>query len=144
MLLPPPPPPLLQIRVFVTSGTVAQWYFAPPSLCAAAPARGALLLSLRHALGPSFGSLCLSSLVLTISQYARSAMERARRSNSNMGIVELCAIMLAQCFWALVEYLTKFATVMAAMSGEAFLAAGRHVTDLLSRNLLDAFATTIW
>jgi hypothetical protein len=38
----------------------------------------------------------------------------------------------------------QFATVMMAISGEAFLAAGRHVTDLLLRNMLDAFANTIW
>lgn len=33
---------------------------------------------------------------------------------------------------------------MMAISGEAFLAAGRHVSDLLLRNLLNAFASTIW
>ena len=62
-----------QIRVFVTSGAVAQWYFAPPSLCAP---RGSTMLSLEHALGPSFGSLCFSSLVLTVSQMMRNAMEK--------------------------------------------------------------------
>lgn len=63
-----------QIRVFVTSGAVAQWYFAPPdALCAP---RGTTLLSFKHAMGPSFGSLCLSSLVLTVSEMLRSAMEK--------------------------------------------------------------------
>ena len=33
---------------------------------------------------------------------------------------------------------------MMAITGEAFVAAGRHVTDLLLRNLLNAFASTIW
>jgi hypothetical protein len=34
------------------------------------------MLSLKHALGPSFGSLCFSSLVLTVSQMMRNAMEK--------------------------------------------------------------------
>lgn len=33
---------------------------------------------------------------------------------------------------------------MMAISGEAFMDAGRCVTDLLARNLLNAFASTIW
>lgn len=33
---------------------------------------------------------------------------------------------------------------MMAITGEAFLAAGRHVTDLLLRHFLNAFASTIW
>jgi hypothetical protein len=63
-----------QIRVFVTSGAVAQWYFAPSGSLTAP--RGTTRLSLKHALGPSFGSLCLSSLVLTISQLIRDAMDK--------------------------------------------------------------------
>lgn len=63
-----------QIRVFVTSGAIAQWYFAPPSALAAP--RGTTLLSLKHAMGPSFGSLCLSSLVLTITQIVRDSLEK--------------------------------------------------------------------
>lgn len=43
--------------------------------------------------------------------------------------------------YSLIEYLTKFATVMMAISGEAFLTAGRRVTDLLMRNFLDAFVS---
>jgi ABC-type glycerol-3-phosphate transport system permease component len=63
-----------QVRVFVTSGAVAQWYFAPPG--ALSVPRGTTWASFRHALGPSFGSLCLSSLVLTVSQLIRDAMEK--------------------------------------------------------------------
>ena len=39
---------------------------------------------------------------------------------------------------------SKFATVMMAITGEAFLAAGRRVTDLLVRHFLNAFASTVW
>jgi len=38
-----------------------------------------------------------------------------------------------ECVYTLIEYLTKFATIMAAITGEAFLVAGRRSTDLLKR-----------
>ena len=120
-----------------------QWYFAPASL--SGPPRGTTLRSLKHALGPSFGSLCLSSLVLTVSQMMREALEQAQdegaRQGSALMVVLACC---AQLFWSLVEYLTKFATVFAAITGDAFLEAGRRVTDLLARNFLNAFASTVW
>lgn len=49
---------------------------------------------------------------------------------------------IAGLLLSLVEYLTKFATIWAAIKGDAFLAAGRAVTDLLTRNLLDSLR--IW
>lgn len=49
-------------------------YFAPAGALSAT--RGTTLRSLKHAMGPSFGSLCLSSLVLTISQIMRQALEQ--------------------------------------------------------------------
>lgn len=131
-----------QVRVFVTSGAIAQWYFAPAGALSAT--RGTTMRSLKHAMGPSFGSLCLSSLVLTISQIMRQALEQAQENNRDMNLVQMCLVCLAQLMWAIVEYLTKFATVMMAITGEAFLAAGRHVTDLLLRHFLNAFASTIW
>ena len=63
-----------QIRVFVTSGAVAQWYFAPADALSAP--KGTTALPMRHALGPSLGSLCLSSLVLTVAETVRSALDR--------------------------------------------------------------------
>jgi hypothetical protein len=44
-----------------------------------------------------------------------------------------------QCIWGLIEYITKFATVRAAITGEAFFEAGRNVTQLLTRNFLKAY-----
>lgn len=50
-----------------------QWYFAPPGLTST---RGTTLRSLKHALGPQFGSCCLGSLVLTVAEIMRSALEK--------------------------------------------------------------------
>jgi hypothetical protein len=61
------PPISLPPQVFTVSGATAQWYFAP----AGAAVQGAVMRSVRHALGPSFGSLCLSSIILVVISYIR-------------------------------------------------------------------------
>lgn len=43
-----------------------------------------------------------------------------------------------ECVYSLIDYLTKFATVRMAITGEAFLEAARRATDLLARNFLKA------
>ena len=48
-----------------------------------------------------------------------------------------------QCIWGLIEYITKFATIRAAITGEAFFEAGRNVTDLLMRNALKAYGALL-
>lgn len=63
-----------QVRVYVISGTVAQWYFAPPGALHAT--RGTTRRALGHAFGPSFGSLALSSLILTVTEALRNCAER--------------------------------------------------------------------
>jgi hypothetical protein len=138
-----------QIRVFVTSGTIGQWYFAPASIDSNGvhqqqqSTRGNTVRSLMHAVTSSFGTVCFGGLVLTIAEMVRSASDRASRDGNN-NIFSIIFYFIAQCFAGIVSYLTKFATVMAAITGEGLIAAGRNVTDLLVRNLLDAFASTVW
>ena len=64
---------VFEIRVFTISGTIAQWYFSPPGFNSS---QGRTMRSLGHALGASFGSLSLGSLVLTTVQLLRNAMEK--------------------------------------------------------------------
>lgn len=124
-----------QIRVYTISGTIAQWYFSPPG----ASTTGFLWRSLGHALTSSFGTNAFAGLVMTFTTSIRG-QNSGYQDNGNPSFGGF----LASCFSYVFEYLTKFATVMASISGESLLNAGRRVTDILSRNLLDAFATTIW
>lgn len=64
---------VFEIRVFTISGTIAQWYFSPPGLTST---QGTTLRSFRHSMGPSFGSVSLGSLILTLVQLLRQAMEK--------------------------------------------------------------------
>jgi len=137
---------VFSIKVFTVAGTVGQWYFAPvaASHSGAAPARTSssrVLTSLRHALGPSLGTLCFGSAVLTLLQYLRASLEKARREAGNNILFAILAAVL-RGIYALIEFLTKFAIYYAAITGDGLMAAGRGATDLLQRNFMDAFG--VW
>ncbi|GBF94104.1 choline transporter-like [Raphidocelis subcapitata] len=120
-------------KMFVIAGATAQWYFSPAGQ---GPPKGAVLLSARHALGPSFGSLCLASWLLTLISYARAALDKIRQDNQG----NFCAVVLTACLdflYAIFEAVTKFGVVRAAITGEAFMDACRGTVDLLARNMLD-------
>jgi hypothetical protein len=46
-----------------------------------------------------------------------------------------------ECIYALIEYISKFATLQASMTGQNFCDAASTVTDLLQRNFLTAYGT---
>ncbi|GIL91164.1 hypothetical protein Vretimale_18798 [Volvox reticuliferus] len=133
---------VFQVKFFTVAGTIAQWYFQPTSATDEhGRRRSRTLTSLRFALGPSLGSLCAGSAVLTLVSMVRRMMQKLRRD----GTTNLFAACLAACLsmlLALVEFVTQFATVRAAITGEAFFTAGRSVVALLKRNLMDTFG--VW
>eukprot|EP00798_Chlamydomonas_sp_ICE-L_P017432 gene17432-23735_t len=127
--------------VYMVSGATAQWYFSSVG----SPTSVSAWTSLSHALGPSFGSLCLSSLVLTIIAYLRAALERFRKRRAAMSTDSLINMILGgimSCMLALTEQLTKFATVKMSLSGHNFYNSGVEVVGLLRRNMMDAY--NVW
>ena len=54
----------------------------------------------------------------------------AQQDNQNAGLLQVCFYVCAQMLYSLIAYLTKFATVMMAISGEAFLTAGGWMAEL--------------
>mmetsp|Transcript_4149 Transcript_4149/g.6836 ORF Transcript_4149/g.6836 Transcript_4149/m.6836 type:complete len:557 (-) Transcript_4149:830-2500(-) len=140
-----------EIKVFTVAGAVAQWYFAPvteahppkphPQARGVAAAHGPVRRSLGHALGPSLGSLCKSSAVLTLISYLRQLLEKARQEAGNNILWYIVAAVLSFLYDVL-ESITIFATVRMAMTGAAFMDAAHDVVALLKRNFLDAFG--VW
>eukprot|EP00899_Mesostigma_viride_P015902 jgi/Mesvir1/24312/Mv10999-RA.3 len=130
---------LFEMRIFVVGGCIAQWYVRGrgPGV------EGTTRRSLGHALGPSFGTLCFASLLLTLVQLVKTIIDRwsqeARRRaegapNLLLGLATCCV----NCLLACLQFLTKFATIFAAISGKAFLDSAACSADLLTRNLLSA------
>jgi hypothetical protein len=126
------------LRVYVVSGAIAQWYFAAPGLT---NFKGTTLRMVKWGLGEQFGSLSLGAAILSLTQLARQAMEQAREDNRG-NIIMYCITLCLEAIYTLIEYLTKFAVVRMAMTGEAFFEAGHRATDLLRRNFLKAFG--VW
>merc|ERR1712216_709992 len=58
----------------------------------------------------------------------------------NRGNILVCLVTTClECIYAIIEYISKFATLQAAMTGAAFCDAAANVTDLLQRNFLAAY-----
>ncbi|GLI62333.1 hypothetical protein VaNZ11_004941 [Volvox africanus] len=133
---------VFQVKMFTVAGTVAQWYFQPTSSTDdQGRNRSRTLTSLRFALGPSLGSLCAGSAVLTLVSIVRRILKKLRR-DSTTNLFAACLAACLSMLLTLVEFVTQFATVRAAITGEGFLAAGRNVVALLKRNFMDAFG--VW
>jgi len=131
-----------QIRVYVTAGVVSQWYFADEET------RGNMSIrkSLRFALGASFGSLVLSSLILTISNIIRRLSQwltkKSQEENSRCKWFVACMSCLIGVIAHIINWVTDFAVVRMAITGESFFTAGKNVVQMMTQNLVDAYA--IW
>uniref|UniRef100_A0A7I4FHB9 Choline transporter-like protein n=1 Tax=Physcomitrium patens TaxID=3218 RepID=A0A7I4FHB9_PHYPA len=127
-----------QVKVLVVTGTIAQWYFAP----AGSSTVGSTKRSLRNALGPSFGTACLSSLIITIMAMLRSL------TNTEAGKLgsSILACFIRACFswlFQIVESFTLFTNNFAAISGDSFCTSARATLNLLRRNFLSTVMVEI-
>jgi len=129
---------VFEIKVYVVSGAVGQWYFSPVG----SSPKGATRRALGHALGPSFGSLCFGSFILFLVAYIRAVMQRFKRQREQAGLVAALMDCLVACVLTAIEQLTKFTTVYMSMTGKSFLSSGSQVVDLLTRNAMDAY--NVW
>ncbi|CAM6082743.1 unnamed protein product [Calypogeia fissa] len=123
---------MAEIRVFTISGTISQWYFST----AEASTVGNMKRSLANSFGPSFGTVCLSGLVVAFIQLIRSAIESSRSGRGEVGFAALIVRACLMCLLSVVEFLTKFTTNFAAITGESFCGSAHMTYDLLRRNLL--------
>ena len=133
-----------EVRMFTVAGVTAQWYFAPPGSSRLA---GTTIKSVKNALGPSFGSLALGSLVLTAVNVAREINQNARRNarENGGGAIQIVACLVTTCLdcvYAVIQHVTKYATIQCAITGAAFCDAAVAVSRMLTDNFLNAYA--VW
>lgn len=127
----------LEFRMFVIGGSVTQWYFSPAGT---KDFKGTTMTSVKHALGPSFGTICYGSFVIAVVEMLKRMAEKSRRENRG-NLLVYCVVCCLQCLYAFIEYISRFAMLQASMTGEAFCDAAKTVSDLLSRNFLLAYGT---
>lgn len=135
---------IFEIRLFTSSSALVQWYYTPVGLHQQTKA---ISLGLYHAFGPQLGTCCYGGLVLTAVDYLRQLANSAADSgSSNAGIGEqICRFVVSMaidCVAAIVEYLTKFTTIMASMTGNSLCVSARSTYDLLTRNFLSSLS--VW
>ncbi|XP_057966500.1 uncharacterized protein LOC131156662 [Malania oleifera] len=130
---------MLEAQVFVISGTIAQWYFSKDE---STPKRS-IRSSLRNAFGPSFGTVCLSGLLICVVRVVRAAVDSARQQDTP-GIVNLVLRCCVNTLLTAVDFLNKFTINFAAITGEAYCISANMTYELLKRNLLSAvFVETV-
>ncbi|MBA0823850.1 hypothetical protein Goarm_020550 [Gossypium armourianum] len=130
---------MVEAQVYVTSGTIAQWYFSKDDT---KPHRG-IRRSLRNAFGPSSGTICLSGLLVFVVRVVRAAVDSAREEDVP-GIVNLVLRCCVNALMSAIDFLNKFTINFAAITGEAYCTSARMTYELLRRNLLSAvFVETV-
>ncbi|KAG0602861.1 hypothetical protein M758_10G047100 [Ceratodon purpureus] len=123
---------MAQIQVLTISGTISQWYFAQAGSSTLSATKRALSV----AFGPSFGTACLSGLVVAILRVIRGALNKADNDRAQGGAF---AVFVRACLqWVLeaVEFFTRFTSNFAAITGESFYTSAVMTYNLLKRNLL--------
>lgn len=127
-----------QLQILVVSGTVSQWYFA----VSGSSTNGTTKRAVRNAFGSSFGTACLSSLLVTVSLVVRSLMDRAV-GKIGPGIMPIFLRACFGWFFQVFEIFTRFTTNFAAISGDGFCTAARAASELLRRNWLSTLIVEV-
>ncbi|XP_050366036.1 uncharacterized protein LOC126784604 [Argentina anserina] len=131
---------MVEAQVYVISGTVAQWYFTKEE---ESRPRRMIRSSLRNAFGPSFGTVCVSGLLLAVVRMVRTIVDGARKEGPS-GMVNIILRCCVNVLLSAIDFLNKFTIIFAAITGESYCSSARMTYELLKRNLLSAvFVETI-
>ena len=129
------------LRTFVAAGATAQWFASPRGTRRVV---GAAQSSFAAGAGPQLGTCAAAGAVKVAADAARAAVDAAttRDDGAPAGLLAALLSGAARAALALLECLTRFALVAAAISGQPLLASGKAATTLLRRVALSAVA--VW
>ncbi|KAJ1701883.1 hypothetical protein LUZ63_001662 [Rhynchospora breviuscula] len=131
---------MIEAQVYAISGTVAQWYFTPE---VSRPKRS-LRSSLRNALGPSFGTVSFSGMVMGAVRLVRIVLDAAKQERELRGCITLILKCCADFLLSAFDFVNKFTINFAAITGEGYCSSAKMTYELLKRNLLSAvFVETV-
>ncbi|CAL9776504.1 unnamed protein product [Musa acuminata subsp. burmannicoides] len=131
---------LMEAKVYVISGTVAQWYFNKEE---SRPTKS-IRSSLRNAFGPSFGTVCFSGMTVGVVRVVRAIVDSGKQDEGARGFINLILKCCANFVLAAIDFVNKFTIIFAAITGEGYCSAATMTYELLRRNLLSAvFVETV-
>ena len=127
-----------QMAQYTAAFTAGEWYFNAPDRRGASPAWVGMRLSATLA----FGTNAAAGLVLTIVEIMRQMVRQAQRNRNNICFAILAC--LIQMVLRIIEYLTNFATVIAAVSGLPFSKAAKQGTTVLKHSFFEGYIADIY
>ncbi|KXZ51690.1 hypothetical protein GPECTOR_11g140 [Gonium pectorale] len=132
---------IMEIKLYTVADTIAQWYFSASAAGSSAAvasrmAPGSVRRSLRNALTSSFGTIAFAAAILALIRAMRRSLQEQGRKNI------ICCIIncIAQPLLALLEKFTRFATIAAAITGQALVPSAKSVFETLKRNFLQTYS----
>ncbi|KAL4160308.1 hypothetical protein PRNP1_000878 [Phytophthora ramorum] len=136
---------LLQaISICVIAGSVAQFYWTPPSDSGKREleARFPIARALRYTLRFSLGSLCFGSFIIAVVQFLRIMLEYLDRNTKQIQqgnrIVRVALLAVKCCLWCFekcVKFLSRNAYILIAMKGSSFCTASARSFKLIFKNM---------
>jgi len=128
----------LTAKFYIVAMTTGIWYFENESLAAQEGAltskehtRAPVMTSVKKAFTTGFGTIAFTSLVVTICDWLRQLARREARQDGLLGCLIACCIM---CIVNCIEFLSRFALVYAALTGDNLCTSGRTFLDSCSRH----------
>lgn len=128
---------MIEAKVYVISGTIAQWYFSKDN----SSSKKSIRSSIRNAFGASSGTLCFSGLIVCAVRVVRAMVDSARQEAP--GFVNVILRFCVNALLKQVDFLNKFTINFAAITGESYCTSAKMTYELLERNLLSAVVVEI-
>ena len=124
----------MQVAQYSAAFMAGEWYFNPPERRCKSPSWTGLRLGITLAAGTNMAA----GLVLAIIEMMRDAVRRARQEGGICMAILACIIRI---ILNILEFMTNFATIMAAVSGEGFIDAAKHGSTVLKYSFVDGYIT---
>ena len=123
------------MRFYVVSFVTGVWYFKASGMAAQEGGSGTVTnpvtTATKLAFTKSFGTICLTGLIMYIVELLRRmAKEQARKNNLTSALIACCI----NCLVAYLEFITRFALTLHALTGDDLCTSARTFTSHLNRH----------
>eukprot|EP00900_Chrysochromulina_parva_P024463 jgi/Chrpa1/6650/Chrysochromulina_OHIO_Genome00019383-RA len=123
------------MRFYVVSFVTGVWYFKASGMAAQRGGSGTVTnpvtTATKLAFTKSFGTICLTGLIMYIVELLRRMAKKQSQNNGLTGVLIACCI---NCLVAYLEFITRFALTLHALTGDDLCTSARTFTSHLNRH----------
>lgn len=129
-----------KFRLSIIAAMVGSWHFHPEN-------KATVWVGIKN-IGPSFGTLSVSSLITSLAEYMNKlANQRGLCHWCSPAVVITGPLILLMCLCSglkiLIQMLTKYAVILHAFTGQNFVGSAKTVFKILSRHFKGGFVTEV-